>query len=82
MLERTASRSTAFALTAAMWFAGSIVVFIWLAIGQTLSNRVRAHVIGPYMPLGTVPELLPQLSLYATFTAEGHLLGRRTMYSI
>lgn len=70
MMERTASRSTAFALTTGVGFAGSIVALICMAIDQATINSIRAHVIDMYTPFGTVPDpMVPWLFLYATFTA-------------
>ncbi len=69
-MERTASRSTAFALVTGLGFAGSVIALICMAIDQATGNSVRTHVIDLYTPFGTIPDpAIPWIALYATFAA-------------
>lgn len=69
-MERTASRRTAFTLTAGVGLAASIITLIWMAVDQATANSVRTHVIAMYGPYGTIPDpAVPWLFLYATFGA-------------
>lgn len=67
-MERTASRSTAFALTAGVGFAGGVIALIFMAMDRATGNSVAAHVVDLYQPFGTVPDpLVPWVFLCVAF---------------
>ncbi len=69
-MERTASRQTAFALTAGLGLAAGIVILIWMVVDNATTNTVLARVTANYGPVGTIPDpMVPWLVLYATFGA-------------
>ena len=69
-MERTASRQTAFALTAGLGLAAGVVILVWMVIDHATTNTVLARVNANYGPLGTIPDpMVPWLALYATFGA-------------
>jgi hypothetical protein len=75
-MQRTASRSTAFALTAAVGLTANVITLIVLAIDNITGNSIAAHVTAMYRPYGTIPDLtLPWIVLYVTFAAASACCG-------
>lgn len=69
-MQRTASRQTAFTLTAGLGLAAGIITLIWMALDQATTNSVVIHVASVYSAYGTVPDpRVPWLFLYASFGA-------------
>lgn len=67
-MERTASRQTAFTLTAGLGLVAGIVVLVWMVIDNATTNTVLSRVTATYGPLGTIPDpTVPWLALYAAF---------------